>query len=207
MAAALFLSALLAGPPMAPAPALAPDTIAAAQTAAATPWYRPRHLVLQTGGGLGMVAAGAGYSLWRNRADLDILVGYVPKRYAGSTLSVVSAKLLYSPWVLPVRQKWQLRPLMAGGYVSYTHGTINSGEPGQYDKGYYWFSTNKRVGLLLGSRVSYALPAPTPGRSRYLSAYYELGSNDLYLLSYFQNPAGLSPADILVLSLGMKLDF
>ncbi|MCR5887498.1 hypothetical protein LRS06_06820 [Hymenobacter sp. J193] len=104
MAAHLFLSALLALPLASPAAPLAPDTTAQApaSTADTPPWYRPRHLVLQTGGGLGMVAAGAGYSFWRNHADLDILVGYVPKKYAGSTLSLASAKFLYSPWVLPV---------------------------------------------------------------------------------------------------------
>ncbi|MCR5887497.1 hypothetical protein LRS06_06815 [Hymenobacter sp. J193] len=96
---------------------------------------------------------------------------------------------------------------MVGGYFSYTHGTINDEEQGQYTKDYYWFSTDTRVGPLLGSRVGYALPTTANGRSRYLSAYYELGSNDLYLISYAQNLKGLSPADILVLSLGLKLDF
>ncbi|TYZ11410.1 hypothetical protein FY528_06860 [Hymenobacter lutimineralis] len=213
----LFLAALAAMPlPALAAPGApdtevlqaAPDTLAGkAASAPPTAWYRPRHLVLQTGGGLGMVAAGAGYTFWRDHADLDILVGYVPKKYAGSTLSLASAKFLYSPWVLPVGEKWQVRPLMVGAYFSYTHGTINDEEAGQYTKGYYWFSTDTRVGPLLGSRIGYRLPETPSGRSRLLSAYYELSSNDLYLISYAQNRSGLSPADVLVLSLGLKLDF
>lgn len=176
-----------------------------APSAARLPWYRPRHVVVQTGGGLGMIAAGAGYSL-KDRLDLDVLAGYVPKKYGGSTLSIFSAKLLYSPWTLPLSQKVSLKPLSVGGYFSYTRGNLNDEKPGQYYKGYYWFSTNKRVGPLLGSRLSYALPPTATGRARNLSAYYELGSNDLYLISYVQNTKGLSPADILTLSLGLKLD-
>ncbi|UOQ75329.1 hypothetical protein MUN84_11365 [Hymenobacter sp. 5516J-16] len=186
-----------------PAPGLTQTT---ARSADGLPWYRPRHAVVQTGGGLGMVAAGVGYSL-RDRLDLDILVGYVPKKYAGSTLSLASAKLLYSPWTLPVGEKWSVKPLSVGVYFSYTHGTLNDEEPNQYSRGYYWFSTDTRVGPLLGSRLSYALPPTAAGRKRNLSGYYELGTNDLYLISYVQNTKGLSPADILTLSLGVKVDF
>lgn len=214
------LTALAAGPLAAlaqsPAPTAAPDSLEAAASPRLAPaanppvprrpWYRPRHLILQTGGGLGMVTAGAGYSFWRDRVEVDGLVGYVPKKYGGSTLTVAAAKLLYSPWSVPVGAKWAVKPLTVGAYFSYTHGVINDGEKGQYPKGYYWFSTDSRVGPLLGSRLSYALPPTAAGRSRNLSGYYELGTNDLYLLSYVLNTKGLSPADILTLTLGLKLD-
>ncbi|MET4107853.1 hypothetical protein [Hymenobacter sp. UYP22] len=204
------LAALLASLAAAPAAGQTTDTTSTAPASstpppARLPWYRPRHVVLQTGGGLGMVAAGVGYSI-KHRLDVDVLAGFVPQKYGGSTLSIFSAKLLYSPWTLPLSQRVSIKPLSVGGYFSYTHGNINDEKPGQYYKGYYWFSTNKRVGPLLGSRLSYALPATATGRTRNLSAYYELGSNDLYLISYVQNMKGLSPADILTLSLGLKLD-
>ena len=93
-----------------------------------------------------------------------------------------------------------------GGYGSYTHGLRNPGKPGQYPDDYYWFSNTVRVGPLLGSRLSYALPTTAAGRRRNLSGYYELGTNDLYLLSYVQNRRALAPHDILTLTLGLKLD-
>ncbi|MCA8832935.1 hypothetical protein [Hymenobacter pini] len=212
----LILAALVAAPLAASASSSVstPDTagfaapVPGVRTTAALPprkWYQPAHVVLQTGGGLGMVAGGVGFSL-KDCLDLDILVGYVPEKYAGSALSLASAKILYSPWTLSVGQRFSVKPLSVGGYFSYTHGTINDEEPDQYSPGYYWFSTDTRVGPLLGSRVSYALPPTAAGRSRNLSAYYELGTNDLYIVSYVQNTKGLSPADILVLSLGLKLD-
>ena len=189
-----------------------PDTLAAA-TAAGPPvgrkWYRPAHLVLQTGGGLGMVAAGAGYALGKDRLEADVLVGYVPPKYAGSALSLASLKFMYSPYRLQVAEKVQVLPLTVGGYVSYTHGNLNDGVRGQYPEDYYWFSTNTRVGPFLGGRVTYlAPPLAATGRARKVSAYYELGTNDLYIASLYGNlNGGLGFGQILTLSLGLKADF
>lgn len=173
------------------------------------PWYRPTHLQLQTGGGLGMMAAGAGYDLNQKKSlELDILLGYVPKHYGGSTLSLASAKFMYSPWRVPISEKWELLPLTAGLYFSYTHGTINDELPGQYSSDYYWFSTDTRYGPLLGSRLTFlGPPTAATGQPRKISAYYELGTNDLYVISYAQNTKALGLGDILTLALGVKMDF
>jgi hypothetical protein len=178
-------------------------------SAASRPWFRPRHLILQTAGGMGMVAGGVGYSFWRDRTEADVLVGYVPKKHAGSALSIATLKLLYTPYTVPLSEKLELRPLTFGPYVSYAHGTINDEERGQYTKGYYWFSTDTRVGAVLGGRLTYRRPTSAAGRSHRVSAYYELGTNDLYLTSYFANGnfRSLSPLDILTLGLGIKAEF
>ncbi|GAB3584621.1 hypothetical protein [Hymenobacter daeguensis] len=173
------------------------------------PWYRPRHLALQTGGGLGMVAAGAGYEFSKDHLETDILIGYVPKYYAGSTLSLASLKFMYSPFHLPVGEKFQVVPITVGAYFSYTHGTINDELKGQYSSDYYWFSTDTRYGPLLGSRVTFlAPPIAATGQPRKISVYYELGSNDLYLASYLNNRnGGLGFGQLLTLALGVKADF
>ena len=208
----LLLSALLLAGLRAPA-ATPPDTAAVATPPAgrraARPWYRPQHLVLQTGGGLGMVAAGAGYEFSKNRLETDVLIGYVPKHFAGSTLSLASLKFLYSPFRLPVGEKIQVLPLTVGAYFSYTHGTLNDELKGQYASDYYWFSTDTRYGPLLGSRVTFlAPPVAATGQPRKLSVYYELGSNDLYLASYLNNRnGGLGVGQLLTLALGLKADF
>ncbi|MDO7846846.1 hypothetical protein Q5H92_10800 [Hymenobacter sp. M29] len=209
----LLLAAL--GAKAAPAPA---DTTATTSPVKAdTPpagaserkWFRPKHLVLQTGGGLGMVAAGAGYEFAKNHLETDILIGYVPKYYAGSTLSLASLKFMYSPFHLPVGEKLQVVPLTVGAYFSYTHGTINDELKGQYSADYYWFSTDTRYGPLLGSRLTFlAPPVAATGQPRKISVYYELGSNDLYLASWFNNQkGGLAFSQLLTLALGVKADF
>lgn len=177
---------------------------------AARPWYRPTHLVLQTAGGMGMVAGGVGYTLLHDRLEADVLVGYVPEKHAGSTLGVGTFKVLYTPYSIRLNDKLQLRPLTFGVYVTHTRGVINDGEPNQYYDGYYWFSRNTRLGPLLGSRLTYGYKSVAhPERQKRVSAYYELGSNDLYLVTYFSNAnrKSLSPIDILTLGLGVKLDF
>ena len=212
----LLLSALLlAG--LRAAATTPPDTLAVAAGPPAPratgrparPWYRPTHLALQTGGGLGMVAAGAGYEFSKTHLETDVLIGYVPKHYAGSTLSLASLKVLYSPFHLPVGEKFQVVPLTVGAYFSYTHGTINDELKGQYASDYYWFSTDTRYGPLLGSRVTFlAPPVAATGQPRKISVYYELGSNDLYLASYLNNRnGGLGFGQLLTLALGLKADF
>lgn len=87
LAGALLLAAPLAATS---APTLSePDSLLAATKPEPRPWFRPRHLVLQTGGGLGMVAAGTGYEFWQKRTEVDVLLGFVPARYAGTSLSTL----------------------------------------------------------------------------------------------------------------------
>ena len=211
----LLVALLLAG--LRAAAGIPPDTTAVvadkpaprAAGRAQRPWYRPTHLALQTGGGLGMVATGVGYEFAKNRLEGDLLIGYVPKRYAGSTLSLASLKFMYSPFRLPVGEKFQVVPLTVGAYFSYTHGTLNDELKGQYSSDYYWFSTDTRYGPLLGSRITFlAPPIAASGQPRKLSLYYELGSNDLYLASYLNNRnGGLGLGQLLTLALGLKADF
>ncbi|MFD2721424.1 hypothetical protein ACFST9_22105 [Hymenobacter monticola] len=210
----LFLTLLLAslGAQATPAPIDTTTATAADAPPAGTPerkWFRPKHLVLQTGGGLGMVAAGAGYEFAKDRLETDILIGYVPKKYGGSTLSLASLKFMYSPFRLPVGEKFQVVPLTVGAYFSYTHGTLNDELKGQYSSDYYWFSTDTRYGPLLGSRLTFlAPPVAATGQPRKISVYYELGSNDLYLASWLNNQkGGLGFGQLLTLALGVKADF
>ncbi|SES72824.1 hypothetical protein [Hymenobacter actinosclerus] len=222
MAASLLLAALLsaAAPSAAPWPngpdpsdsvRVATETLAttgpAAPAPARTMRYQPRHLLLQTGGGLGMLSVGGGLSFAHRHLDVDGLLGYVPAEHAGTALTIASVKLKYAPWELPLGSKLALQPLAVGVYGSYTFGLRNPGKPDQYPNDYYWFSRTMRYGPVLGSSLSYALPAAASGRARRLTTYYELATNDLYAISYYQNHRALSLPDIATLALGLKLEF
>ncbi|RFP64889.1 hypothetical protein D0N36_11985 [Hymenobacter lapidiphilus] len=170
--------------------------------------YLPRHVVLQTGGGVGMLSVGGGLSFAHRRLDLDALVGYVPARHAGTALTIASVKVKYAPWELPLgSSRLAFTPLAVGVYGSYTFGLRNTGEEGQYPDDYYWWSRTTRVGPVLGSSLSYALPDAPSGRARRLTGYYELATNDLYAISYYLNRRALSLPDITTLALGLKLEF
>lgn len=176
----------------------------------ARPWYVPRHVVIQTAGGIGMVAGGAGYTLGRQRRlEADVLVGYVPGKYTGkAAFSIFTLKGNYSPFTLPLAPHWQVKPLSVGMLVNHTPAAaLNKSRDDKYSPGYYWWSSRTRLGLFLGGRISRELPGgtarPAPRRA---SLYYELGTNDLYTVSFFQNPKGLSFHQILTLGLGAKFD-
>jgi hypothetical protein len=205
---ALLLFLLLTAPLSTMAtPALLPDSAAPASVVpTAKHWFHPRHLLLQTGGGIGMVAVGAGYSYWHQRLSTDVLVGYVPKRHAGTELTIVTLKASYSPVRLPLAAAWQLTPLTVGAYGSYTHGLQNPGEPNQYPDDYYWFSRTLRYGPLLGSSLAYTAWPTSPDHSRSLAFYYEVGTNDLYLHSYLTNRHSLRPTQLLTLAIGLKMN-
>jgi hypothetical protein len=204
----LLLSAALLWAAIAPALALAPPDSLKPASHPVRPWYRPTHLVLQAAGGIGMVSGGAGYEFAKNRLEVDAFIGYVPKKYAGSTLSTFTGKALYSPFRVALGPKWQLLPLSVGAYFSHTHNTINDGVKGQYSADYYWFSHDNFYGPLLGSRITFlAPPIRATGQVRKISLYYELSTNDLYLLSYTTNTSGLAFGKIIVLGLGLKADF
>jgi hypothetical protein len=170
------------------------------------PWYRLQHGLLQFAGGQGMVAAGAGYSLVRRRLDLDLLAGYVPRRYSTTALGIFTAKLTYSPWLLPLGPgSWQLQPLSFGAQLNHTAGSgLNASRDAKYPRGYYWWSARTRLGAFVGGRLRTVVRLGAARPPHKLALYYELGTNDLYLASWWNNRGALGLPDILTLGLGIK---
>jgi hypothetical protein len=67
------------------------------------------------------------------------------------------------------------------------------------------FSTKFRTNVFLGERIRYLIPSQFRKRHNSISAYYELSTSDLYLVSYATNHY-LSLWDILSLSFGLKFE-
>lgn len=167
----------------------------------------PFFLTVQVGGGMGTVAVGGGYRLARQQLEPEVLVGFVPRRLAGGrALGIITLKTTYIPFSPRLGPHLRVSPLAVGGMVNYTLGRrffLTSQSTGRYPtKGYYWWSTAVRVGAFAGSRLTYVGAAKEGFRRT--SAYAELGTNDLYLVSLLSNKT-LSPAEILTLGLGAKI--
>lgn len=185
-----------------------PTTAASADSLPTHPWYLPHHVIGQYAGGQGLATLGAGYAVLGRRLDLDLLAGYVPKRYSITTMGLFTAKVTYSPWHLAVgASRWRVRPFSVGGLVSYTASEgMNKTRDDKYYRGYYWWPAHTRLGAFVGGRVAYQL-APRPHRQPHtVSLYYELGTNDLYFVSFRQNHGALPLSSILTLGLGAKFD-
>ncbi|MDO7877185.1 hypothetical protein Q5H93_20735 [Hymenobacter sp. ASUV-10] len=170
-------------------------------------WLLPHHVIGQFAGGQGMATVGLGYTS-RRRLDLDLLAGYVPRRYSITPMGIFTAKATYSPWLVSLGQsRWQLRPLSAGGMLSYTASKgFNKTWDDKYSTGYYWWSAHTRIGGFVGGRLAYRLSNQSGRPARFISAYYELGTNDLYLVSIWHNIGHLPLRSILTLGVGVKVD-
>ncbi|GAB3842811.1 hypothetical protein GCM10028821_51620 [Hymenobacter jeollabukensis] len=167
----------------------------------------PFFVSVQVAGGTGAVAVGGGYWLAHRRLEPELLVGLLPGKLAGGrALPIVSLKATYAPrgFALGRSSDWRVTPLTVGGLVSYTVGPnlfLSSNHTGRYPaKGYYWWSSAVRVHAFVGPRLVQTAAGGWP-RRRVLGA--EIGTNDLYLVSWLTNRTLRLP-EILTLGLTAK---
>ncbi|WP_031527851.1 hypothetical protein [Dyadobacter crusticola] len=169
-------------------------------------WFLPDHVKLQFAGGTGFLSGGPGYISKNRTLETDFLFGYLPEEFGGDALITITGKTTYSPWSVPLRDSYYIKPFSAGIYLSYTFGPQFDWKwPSYYPKGYYWWATSVRPGLYIGGKVGRDVTPRT--RKRQVELYYELGTYDLLLISYVQNTGFLKPGDILNLALGVKFGF
>lgn len=189
--------------------ALGLRSITPADTVPATPlrWYVPTRLLVHTAGGQGLVAVGAGWTASRNRLALDALAGYLPKQYSITPMEIFTAKVSFTPWQLPLKATaWRVQPFTVGGFVNYSASRgLTTTRGSKYDDNYYWWSSHTRVGAFVGSSAGYVFRPTKRGHARSATAYYELGTNDLYLLSWTTSNGSLPFHDILTLGFGLRL--
>jgi hypothetical protein len=180
-----------------------------AHTISTTPlhWYVPSRLLVHTAGGQGLAAVGTGWTSYRNRLALDALAGYLPKAYSITPMGIFTAKLSYTPWQLAVKHTpWRVQPFTVGGIANYSASRgLTTTRGSKYDANYYWWSSHTRWGAFVGSSAGYALKPTRNGHPRSVMAYYELGTNDLYFLSWKSAQGSLPFYDILTLGFGVRL--
>jgi len=166
----------------------------------------PDHIKVQYAGGMGFISIGAGYSTKNQKLEGDLSYGYLPKSVGGIRIHSISGKVTWIP-VNPVRiKKYQVEPLMTGLIVNYSFGKqYFSFDPPYYPYRYYSFPTAIHSALFLGSRIGFNFPTNTFVRR--LSLYYEILSFDREIIGLVSNPKSLQVADVVTLSLGVKINF
>lgn len=164
----------------------------------------PDFATLQYAGSIGFISAGIGYQL-SGRSAISVHYGYVPESKGGS-LNIVSGKFLVSTWTVPVAPGVVLRPVDAGLMVSYHLGEeFRSRWPShRYPDGYYWWRTSLRAHLVTQTSLTFRLKEAS---IHSLTAYLELNTNELYLISLVKNSGALSVRDIIKVGYGIRADF
>lgn len=170
-------------------------------------WERltPTHVKLQFAGGIGIVSAGFGWDYGRKcRWETDVLLGYVPKFDSRSGHATFTVKQNYIPWSIACTPRFAIEPFTCSVYVSVITGQeFWTRIPERYPtRSYYSMPTKLRAYLSLGQRFTWYFREKR--KMRCLTAYYELGTCDYYIVTKLSNKyIGLT--DIFSLSLGLKL--
>ena len=169
-------------------------------------WFMPDHLKLQYAGNIGFMSGGPGYLSRNKTLETDVMFGFLPQKFGGDALVTLTGKTTYSPWRIHLKNNYYVVPFSLGFYLSYTFGPqFDSKWPSYYPAGYYWWATSFRPGAYIGGKVGRDVVVNK--RKRGLELYYELGTYDLILISYAQNPKYLNPGKIANLAFGVKFGF
>jgi hypothetical protein len=177
-------------------------TLAEAQHRKATPDF----FVVQYAGSIGHVSGGLGYDIFKGRARAGIHFGTVP-RNQGGPLNIFAGKFFYPSWSLKLSEKTSFNPLDIGLIISYHTGeNFKLSVPDYFaSRNYYWWHTSMRIHAATETSLSIRMQ-----RNRFvrkLTAYLELNTNDLYLVSYFTNAGTLKLTEMIKAGTGIRFSF
>lgn len=158
--------------------------------------FRPNPTV-QFAGGTGMISLGLGHSYANNKLESQVLSGYVPKKYAGKTLWILTLKQTYFPFKLNFRRHLKkscyIYPISIGGSVSiYNLPSKNSTE-------LPFIKNSTMYNYFLGGKVEIEVKEQS---SQFVEFYYEIGSNYIETYIYHLNRSTVKFREILNVGIG-----
>ena len=172
-------------------------------------WNRlmPKYEKIQYAGSMGLVSAGIGrYYGKREQWETDLMIGYIPKYTTNAIKMCVSYKENFYPWKKQLKNSdFYFEPFSFGFYInSVLDDEFWVHNPDKYPSSYYTFSTKIRFNICVGQRITYEIPVNKRIYAKSVSAFYEISTSDLYLVSALGN-SHMKPTDYLRLSLGVRI--
>ena len=166
----------------------------------------PTYSKLQYAGGMGLLNVGVGWSYGKNHQwETDVFLGFIPRYSSDDAKLTMTLKQNFIPWRKELNETLTFEPFACGLYFNTVFSDeFWTKEPDRYPKGYYNFSTRVRSHIYIGQRLRINIPDKKRIFARSITAFYEISSCDLYIVSAFTNH--LNPDDYLRLSFGLKFD-
>jgi len=166
----------------------------------------PSYTKFQYAGGMGLVNLGFGWDYGKNNQwETDLFLGFIPRYSSDNSKITMTLKQNFIPWRKRLNNTLAFEPLTCSLYFNTVFSDeFWTKEPDRYPKGYYNLSTRVRTHLSLGQRLRVNIPDKKRLFARSITAFYEISSCDLYVVSAFTNH--LKPDDYLRLSFGLKFD-
>jgi hypothetical protein len=136
-------------------------------------WYYPDYIKIQYAGNIGFISFGQGYQWWKQKAQTDILYGYVPEFIGNATIHTFTIKNTFRLYEFSIKNRYNLSPVL-GFSVSLEPGQNSYARiPDKFPDGYY--STNNIYACInLGLKLNI-----TPKKQYYFSTvepYFELNT-------------------------------
>ncbi len=166
--------------------------------------FLPKYIKLQYAGGIGIITVGAGYTFFKNRLDVSLFYGYIPKLSFDNELHSISLQVTGKLLKYNLTEDIQILPLNIGWYAHHTFGSeFWLTLPDRYSSGYYWWSPGRNAGIFIGGEIKTKFLAnKTPASGT--SFYVRMGSHGLYLASKWGN-SSIPFTDILELGFGIAI--
>jgi hypothetical protein len=142
----------------------------------------PDYAQLQFAGNMGLLSAGVGYDLAKDKLHISLLDGFTPASIAGSNINTINLRGAYDIVNIKVLKR-DLTP-----YIGLTVSFETSGNafysklPDRYSDGYYKYSAIHLLGFA-GAKY----PVVMSGKGKKLSVYAEMGTVDSYVYYYMLN--------------------
>ena len=166
----------------------------------------PTQSVVQFAGNMGFLSFGVGWSYGkRNQWETNQLIGFIPKFKSSRAKVTMTIKENYIPWSVYVGKGVQIEPLRTGLYLNAVFGSeFWNEQPSRYPNDYYEFlSTKFRLNIFAGQGVTKIVPMNHLRFVKSVTAFYELGTCDLYIRAKYQDHS-VKFWDLMGLSLGLK---
>jgi hypothetical protein len=165
----------------------------------------PDYVNTQYAGSVGWLSVGIDYDILKGRGRLGARYGTVPKKQGGP-LHLISSSLFYEPLLVKVSPRLVINPIDVGLKMSYHFGDkFYTQLPSRYPEGYYWWKSALRFHLATQTALTWKLYNQSNIKS--VTGYVELNTNELYLVSYFQNPGSLRLGEVVKTGIGVRLKF
>lgn len=170
-------------------------------------WNRliPKQMKLQFAGSMGMISLGSGWVYGKKlQWETDMFVGFIPQIENMKGHMTATLKQTYTPFRIELNEDFTYEPLTTGIYLNKIFGTYFWNKlPDKYPNNYYFWATNTRFNIFLGQAVSYKMRKESVPN---WSFFYEVNTNDLYLLSIIGNKM-IKVTDIINISFGLRYRF
>jgi hypothetical protein len=166
----------------------------------------PDQAIIQYAGSIGYLSAGIGYNLFREKSTLSFHYGHVPLNKGGE-LNILAIKFDYKPISIKLNDHLIIRPINPLFFLSYTLGKdfgLKFNQD-QYAKGYYFWSPALREHIGINSEI--ALLADKNSLFKSVNIYADANTNDLYLISWYENRTSTPIHEIFHLGFGLKVNF